>query len=63
VSGQHSYLGGWRTPPQSNDPWTTALVILMLALVVFGGACLLGAWNEWLYGDWRCAFAHCRLSK
>lgn len=36
------------------------------ALVVFLFAILAGAsagYNEWLYGDWRCAFAECRLEK
>lgn len=60
MSGQHAFGGGWRTPPEPGDWHTTALMVLMLALLVIGFALIAAALNEWVYGDWRCAFAECR---
>lgn len=33
------------------------LVALALIVALLGGADLV--WNQWLYGDWRCAFINC----
>ena len=31
-------------------------IALVLGVVILG--CAL-AWNEWVYGDWKCTFARC----
>ena len=33
------------------------VALVVLAVLVLGG---MAAWNEYVYGDWTCAFAHCR---
>lgn len=49
------------------DPKLTkgeAAICALLLLVAIGlcvGVSMV--WNERLYGDWRCAFAQCRLEK
>lgn len=37
--------------------WMWPLGILFIALCVLAYA----GWAEWLHGDWRCAFAQCRI--
>lgn len=37
-------------------------VAVWIGLIVVGFGLLL-AGNEWLYGDWRCALAQCRIDK
>lgn len=50
-----------RLPPTSmwSGIWTLVIFISFVALVV-GGTMLV---NQYLYGDWRCAFARCVMVK
>ena len=41
---------------RSTSRWAMALLIVIGLLVIAGDV----AWNQWVYGDWRCAWAHCR---
>jgi ABC-type multidrug transport system permease subunit len=40
--------------------WPAVFLAGSIFLLFF---CLALAWNEWLYGDWRCLFASCRIEK
>jgi hypothetical protein len=44
---------------RSEEKWAYAIGAVVLILLTLGYAAL----NDWLYGDWRCAFAQCRLEK
>jgi hypothetical protein len=42
--------------------WQFNLIVgaaIVLAIAVLGGGKL--AWAHWMYDDWRCAFAQCRI--
>ena len=39
----------------------TSIVAWVIILTLLGGfAGVAALWNQYIYGDWKCAFAHCR---
>lgn len=47
-------------PPSGWYWWEVVLAGLLLLLFVAACVGIGVAWNQWLYGDWHCAFIHCR---
>ena len=45
-----------RKAERSGRVWA-GVALVVLALLLLGAD---AAWNQWVYGDWRCAWAHCR---
>lgn len=43
--------------PNRNDGWV--YFVGGLAIVLLLALCM--GWAEWIHGDWRCAFAQCRI--
>lgn len=46
-------------PPSFQGPSKFGWVVLVLLTLGMVGVAI--AWNEYIYGDWRCVLAQCRI--
>lgn len=52
---QHRFGGGYEPEPTPTWMYWVAGLCVVVAVVILMG------WAQFIHGDWRCAFAQCRI--